>query len=101
MDAQYLREYMASFNDPEGYAVAHLGWGLSRKALWTSLGMFDKVHTNGMEARSFAGNFMFSTGQNADIGGTRHTACHLDIPMAECSVFLDDVQVVKDGTVLA
>ena len=97
LDAQYLSEYMASFNDPEGYAVAHLGWGLSRSALWTSLGMFDKAHTNGMEARSFSGNFMFSTGQNADIGGKRHTACHLDIPMAGCSVFLDGIPVVEDG----
>jgi len=100
-DAHYLREYMAGFKDPEGYAVAHLGWGLGRRALWTALGLQDKVQTNGMDARSFYGNFMFSTGQNADIGGKRHTACHLDIPMQGCSVFVDGDAMVIDGDVVA
>jgi len=99
-DAKYLRDYMASFNDPEGYAVAHLGWGLGRNALWTTLGLQDKAQTNGMDCRSFAGNFMFSTGQNADIGGKRHTACHLDIPMQDCSVWLDGQAVVLEGSVV-
>lgn len=96
-DAHYLREYMAGFNDPEGYAVAHLGWGMARAGRWTTLGLQDKFQTNGMESRSSAGNFMFSTGQNADIGGKRHTACHLDIPMQSCSVWLDEQAVVLEG----
>jgi 2,5-dihydroxypyridine 5,6-dioxygenase len=99
-DAQYLRDYMASFEDPEGYAVAHLGWGLHRTAHWTELGLQDKVQTNGMSARSFRGNFMFSTGQNADIGGKRHTRCHLDIPMQRCSIFVDEEPVVLEGDVV-
>ena len=99
-DAKYLRDYMASFDDPEGYAVAHLGWGLGRSALWTTLGLQDKAQTNGMDCRSFAGNFMFSTGQNADIGGKRHTACHLDIPMQDCSIDLDGETVVREGRVV-
>lgn len=101
LDAQYLRDYMASFRDPEGYAVAHLGWGLHAMARWTGLGMYDKRQTNAMEARSFYGNFMFSTGQNADIGGKRHTACHLDIPMRLCSVHVDGEPMVVDGDVVA
>jgi 2,5-dihydroxypyridine 5,6-dioxygenase len=48
--------------------------------------MYDKRQSNGLESRSFAGNFMFSTGPNAEAGGTRHTPCHLDIPMMDCSV---------------
>jgi len=100
-DAQYLRDYMASFDDPEGYAVAHLGWGLNRNARWTTLGLQDKFQTNGMDSRCFYGNFMFSTGQNADIGGTRHTACHLDIPMQGCSITVDGQAMVIDGDVVA
>jgi 2,5-dihydroxypyridine 5,6-dioxygenase len=99
-DAHYLREYMAGFNDPEGYAVAHLGWGMARGGRWTTIGLQDKFQTNGMESRSSAGNFMFSTGQNADIGGKRHTACHLDIPMQGCSIWLDSTAVVQDGQVV-
>src|SRR5690606_28255572 len=93
LDARYLRDYMSSFNDPEGYAVSHLGWGLYPTAHWTSLGLYDKSRTNGMESRSFMGNFMFSTGPNLEGGGTRDTKCHLDIPMLDCSVFLDNEPV--------
>jgi 2,5-dihydroxypyridine 5,6-dioxygenase len=100
-DADYLREYIESFDDIEGYAVSHLGWGLQKRSRWTALGMYDKRQTNGMEARSFDGNFMFSTGPNAEAGGNRHTPCHLDIPMRNCSVFLDGEAVVENGKTLA
>jgi 2,5-dihydroxypyridine 5,6-dioxygenase len=100
LDARYLRDYMASFNDPEGYAVSHLGWGLHPRANWTAMGMYDKRQTNGMDARSFWGNFMFSTGPNAEGGGMRHTPCHLDIPMMDCSVEVDGVVMVESGKVV-
>ena len=100
LDARYLRDYMASFRDPEGYAVSHLGWGLHDRARWTMLGMYDKRQTNAMDARSYYGNFMFSTGPNAEGGGTRHTPCHLDIPMSSCSLWVDGVAVLERGDVL-
>lgn len=96
-DARYLRDYMDSFQDPEGYAVSHLGWGVHSRAHWTALGMYDKRQTNAMDARSFSGNFMFSTGPNSEAGGNRHTPCHLDIPMLDCSVYLDGKPVAVDG----
>jgi 2,5-dihydroxypyridine 5,6-dioxygenase len=99
-DARYLRDYMAKFNDPEGYAVSHLGWGLQPKAHWTSLGMYDKRQLSATEARSVYGNFMFSTGPNLEGGGTRNTPCHLDIPMQGCSVFLDDEAMVAGDQVI-
>jgi len=99
-DARYLRDYMAKFDDPEGYAVSHLGWGLQPKAHWTSLGMYDKRQCSATEARSAYGNFMFSTGPNLEGGGTRNTPCHLDIPMQGCSVYLDgEPMVVKDSVI--
>jgi 2,5-dihydroxypyridine 5,6-dioxygenase len=101
LDARYLRDYMNMFNDPEGYAVSHLGWGLHTRAHWTALGMYDKRQTNAMDARSFYGCFMFSTGPNAEGGGSRHTPCHLDIPMLDCSVFIDEIPMVIKGNVVA
>jgi 2,5-dihydroxypyridine 5,6-dioxygenase len=101
LDARYLRDYMAMFKDQEGYAVSHLGWGLHKKAHWTALGMYDKRQTNAMDARSFYGCFMFSTGPNAEGGGMRHTPCHLDIPMLDCSVSVDGVPMVVKGDVVA
>jgi 2,5-dihydroxypyridine 5,6-dioxygenase len=97
LDVEHLRDYMASFDDPEGYAVSHLGWGLQPRASWTTLALYDKRQTNAMDARSFAGNFMFSTGPNAEAGGNRHTPCHLDIPMRGCSVRLDGETIVENG----
>jgi 2,5-dihydroxypyridine 5,6-dioxygenase len=100
LDATYLRDYMDSFKDPDGYAVSHLGWGLHNRANWTMLGMYDKRQSHAMDARSYYGNFMFSTGPNAEAGGDRHTPCHLDIPMSNCSVYLDGEPMVIKGDVV-
>lgn len=100
-DAEVLREYMAEFNDPEAYAVSHLGWGLNARARWSRLALLDKHQTNGNDGRAFAGNFMFSTGPNTDAGGTRDTLCHLDIPMRNCSVSLDGTPMTQNGKVVA
>jgi 2,5-dihydroxypyridine 5,6-dioxygenase len=100
-DAEVLREYMAEFDDPEAYAVSHLGWGLNPRARWSRLALLDKHQTNGNDGRAFAGNFMFSTGPNTDAGGSRDTLCHLDIPMRRCSVSLDGMPMTVDGKVVA
>lgn len=99
LDADLLREFMAQYQDPEAYAISHLGWGLSARARWTALALLGKS-TNGNDGRSFAGNFLFSTGPNTDGGGKRDTLCHLDIPMRNCSVYVDGQQVVDRGSVL-
>lgn len=99
-DAELLNEYMLSFNDPEGFAISHIGWGLQPRAHWSTLGLYDREQTIGMDARAFEGNFLFSLGPNNEAGGTRTTACHIDIPLRKCSVFLDDKQMVENGKVL-
>lgn len=100
-DAEYLREYMAHFKDPNVYALSHIGWGLQQRAQWTALGLHDKSDAISMDARAFSGNFLFSTGPNTEVGGPRNTPCHMDIPLRHCSVFLDDEPVVKEGQVVA
>jgi 2,5-dihydroxypyridine 5,6-dioxygenase len=100
LDADLLRDYMTSFEDPEAYAVSHLGWGLQKRARWSTLGLYDREATIGMDARAFEGNLLFSLGPNNEAGGTRFTACHIDIPMRNCSVSLDGKAVVRDGVVV-
>jgi 2,5-dihydroxypyridine 5,6-dioxygenase len=97
LDADLMRSHMEQYDDPEVYAVSHLGWGLDPRAQWSALGLMDRSQTNGNDARAFAGNFMFSTGPNTDAGGTRNTRCHLDMPMRACSVSLDGVAVTING----
>jgi len=100
-EAEYLRDYMKYFNDPEVYGISHIGWGLQPKAQWTAMGLHDKNDGMCMDARAFYGNFLFSTGPNTEVGGTRKTPCHMDIPLRNCDVYLDDEAVVIGGDVVA
>jgi 2,5-dihydroxypyridine 5,6-dioxygenase len=100
VDADLLREYMESFDDPEAYAISHIGWGLQPRAKWSTLGLYDREATIGMDARAFEGNFLFSLGPNNEAGGSRTTACHIDIPVRNCTVRLDGVDVVTAGKVV-
>jgi len=100
LHAELLSEYMASFNDPEAYAISHIGWGLQPRAHWTTLGLYDREATIGMDARAFEGNFLFSLGPNNEAGGQRTTTCHIDIPLRRCTVRLDGVDVVTEGKVM-
>ncbi|GHC47913.1 hypothetical protein GCM10010096_19190 [Alcaligenes pakistanensis] len=100
IEAQLLDEYMKSFNDPEGYAISHIGWGLQPRCHWSTLGLYSRENTIGMDARAFEGNFLFSLGPNNEAGGKRTTACHIDIPLRHCTVSLDGRAVVRDGKVL-
>ncbi|CAM4215368.1 2,5-dihydroxypyridine 5,6-dioxygenase [Bordetella tumbae] len=99
LQAEILREYMASYEDPEAYAVSHVGWGLQPRAHWSMLAHYDKESHIGMDARAFEGNFLWSMGPNNEAGGQRTTACHIDIPMRRCTVKLDGAPTVIDGIV--
>jgi 2,5-dihydroxypyridine 5,6-dioxygenase len=96
LEAEFLEQYMRDFGEPNAFAVSHLGWGLQPKARWTSLGLYDKHATVGMEARAFYGNFLFSTGPSLN----RRTRCHLDIPMRNCSFLVDGKPMTQDGKVI-
>jgi 2,5-dihydroxypyridine 5,6-dioxygenase len=98
-DAKVLRSTFESYGNPEVYAVSHLGWGLSRNSRWDALTFFDKADIEGQDGRGHYGNFLFSTGPNLSGGGTRRAPLHLDIPLAGCSVYLNDEPMVLDGVV--
>lgn len=99
LQADILREYMAAYEDPEAYAVSHIGWGLQPRAHWSMLAHYNKETHIGMDARAFEGNFLWSMGPNNEAGGNRTTACHIDIPMRNCSVHLDGVATLLNGVV--
>jgi 2,5-dihydroxypyridine 5,6-dioxygenase len=101
VDAMLLKATLDSYANPEVFAVSHLGWGLSRNSRWDALGFYDKKDIEGQDGRGHYGNFLFSTGPNLSGGGTRRAPLHLDIPLRDATVWLDDRQVVKAGEVLA
>jgi len=101
MEAQLLRHYIESFDDPRAYACSHIGWGLNERAAWHHLAMTREPQAEiGVHGLAFYGNVLFSTGPNTELGGSNDTACHLDIPMRHCSLFLDGQPVVRDGALV-
>jgi 2,5-dihydroxypyridine 5,6-dioxygenase len=100
LDAELLKDYMETFNDPEAYAISHVGWGMQDRAHWSVMGLYDREASIAMDARAFSGNFLFSLGPNTEAGGTRNTPCHMDIPMRRCTIELDGDAVVRDGRVV-
>jgi 2,5-dihydroxypyridine 5,6-dioxygenase len=98
LDAELMRSYIAAWNEPDAYAVSHVGYGLNPAARWDSMALYDKRDFNGTELRAFAGNFLYSTGANEVAG--RHTRGHFDIPMRHCTITLDGVAVIEHGTLL-
>ncbi|MGE0803458.1 MAG: leucyl aminopeptidase, partial [Lautropia sp.] len=101
LDAILLRDYIESFGDPRGYAVSHIGWGLNERANWHRFATSpDSSREYIMNALSFYGNVLFSTGPNTELGGRNDTPCHMDLPMRDCSLWVDDVQVLDKGRVV-
>jgi 2,5-dihydroxypyridine 5,6-dioxygenase len=94
-DAFLLRDYFEAWQDPEVWAVSHMGWGVHPVASWSAFDVYDPRTLYGQELRSTQGNFMWSTGPNRF--ANRETPAHLDIPMRGCTVEIDGDAVVLDG----
>jgi 2,5-dihydroxypyridine 5,6-dioxygenase len=102
LDAKAFRHWLdknkRSEDDLDPYAVSHLGFGLHPNGDWGQIMLygndFEQLH---IMARSFSGNFLFSTGPNTDMGGKRDTKGHIDMPMCNCTVALDGEVVLEKG----
>jgi 2,5-dihydroxypyridine 5,6-dioxygenase len=102
VDATLMREWLEEGktgpDDKDPFAVSHLGWGLNPQCRWDALALYgDAPERARAAARSFPGNFLFSTGPNTQGGGKRTTRGHYDVPMRGCTVALDGRVVVQDG----
>ncbi len=95
LDAELMRSYYEAWDDPNAYAISHVGWGVNPGARWEALTMYDRNDINCTELRAIAGSFLISTGANEF--AERFTDCHFDLPMRNCDVFVDDEQVVAGG----
>ncbi|VCU68906.1 2,5-dihydroxypyridine 5,6-dioxygenase [Pigmentiphaga humi] len=99
--AELIRGYIESFDDPRGFAIAHIGFGLNERARWDQFAASKDLSKEYiMNALSFYGNVLFSTGPNSEFGGDNDTPCHMDLPMRGCSLWLDDTQILDEGRVV-
>jgi 2,5-dihydroxypyridine 5,6-dioxygenase len=102
LDAKLMSTWLADNrrgpDDRDGYAISHLGWGLNPQSRWDALALHgDDPERTFASARTFPGNFLFSTGPNTQGGGTRDTLAHYDVPMRDCTVLLDNDVVIERG----
>jgi len=94
-DADELKAFIATYDDPRAYAVSHIGWGLNQHCQWTV-----DLPGIGMDGRACYGNVLFSLGPDTEFGGSNDTPCHLDLPMRNCTLTLDDELIVEDGRIV-
>lgn len=94
-DAVRLRQFFDDSDDQWARSLSHMGWGLMRSANWFATAMYSKHEIMGMDARAFAGNFLWSTGPHPFLG--HDSFAHLDIAMRGCSIDVDGTAVTKDG----
>jgi 2,5-dihydroxypyridine 5,6-dioxygenase len=99
VDAMLVRDYFsAAEGDRDAFGISHIGWGVNEAARWE---LHPDPHALQMDVRAYAGNVLFSTGPNTDMGGKRDTPFHLDLPMRDCTLYLDERPVVENGQVVA
>ena len=97
-DKKLIEKYLNSFGDKNAYATSHVGWGLNNKSRYEALTMYDKSDLNGTELRALSGCFLYSIGANEF--ANRYTDGHFDLPMMDCTIYLDDEMVVNKGEVI-
>jgi 2,5-dihydroxypyridine 5,6-dioxygenase len=102
LDAKLMRDWLTDNatgpEDRDPFAVSHLGWGMNPQARWYGLGLYgENPERHRAAARTFPGNFLFSTGPNSQGGGKRTTRGHYDVPMRDCTILLDNEVVVDKG----
>lgn len=95
LDAQLLRDYLSSFDDPDAFRFAHAGWGTEHRSLWNVVGM---------DSESLYGTVMVSPGRNifnaahehSGLGGTNYTKAHIDLCCRHKNLYLDGELIVNE-----
>ena len=105
LDAKLMQDWLddnrVDVEDRDPYAVSHLGWGLNPQALWYGIALNgDEPERSRAAARTFPGNFLFSTGPNNQGGGKRTTRGHYDVPMRDCTMELDGGIIIENGRIV-
>ena len=86
--------------DPQAYAISHIGWGPAAAGELDHAGAVRPGGDHRHGCAGLRGQFPVLAGAEQRGGGSRTTACHIDIPLRRCTVRLDGREVVREGNVL-
>lgn len=88
--ADFLRDALAAYQDPNIYVIAEIALGMNPKA--------NRLDRD-MEGESGLGTAHFGIGDNIGYGGTNKAPGHRDCVVRDVTFFLDDELIVKDGVI--
>ncbi len=105
LDAKLMKDWLTDnlkdADDRDPFAISHLGWGMNPQAVWYGIALNgDEPERSRAAARTFPGNFLFSTGPNNQGGGKRTTRGHYDVPMRDCTIELDGQVIIDKGKIV-
>ncbi|HBY97728.1 MAG: hypothetical protein M5U01_21855 [Ardenticatenaceae bacterium] len=96
LDAQLLRQWFESWNDPRAYHISHVGWGCDHRALWNRLASKGPGGTDDTE--SFYGVMQIAFGRDTSfLGGTNDVPAHIDFDCLRNNIALDGRPVLAEG----
>lgn len=106
--AGILDRWLAQWNDPESYGIAHIGWGTHENAIWRN----QRITTGPdiftfPDAESYMGMIQLAVGTNIwdtptrwGLGGKNRARSHCDIEVLNHNLYLDDELIVKNGKIV-
>ena len=100
VDAFLIRKQLESYEEESAWMAGHLSWGTDRRAIWGAQALQSpEPGYSGADAESYYGNVQIEIGSNNDVNfcGKNSSKAHLGHCMLDCSLYLDDVQVIDHG----
>ncbi|HBY95749.1 MAG TPA: hypothetical protein DEP84_17645 [Chloroflexi bacterium] len=100
VDAFIIENHLKSFNDPNALTAGHTSWGTDPRALWSGLAIqFPDSGAGGGDSEAHYGQVEIEIGSNNDIlfKGKNATKAHLGLCSLNCSLWLDDKQIIDHG----
>lgn len=100
LDAMLMKTYMEKFKDPKAFIPAHVGWGTEHRAQWQMLA--EEGPGGHHDCEFFYGNILLGFGSNysGEMGGNNVTKAHIDVCLRDCSLWVDDLQILDHGKIL-
>jgi 2,5-dihydroxypyridine 5,6-dioxygenase len=95
-DARRVSELLEQAGDDGSYRLAHVGWGIDRRADWDHVGM---------DSESYYGNVTVALGRNifntphahCGLGGENRAKIHFDMCLLGKNLSLDDQLIIEGG----
>jgi 2,5-dihydroxypyridine 5,6-dioxygenase len=100
LEGYLLDAYMSAWEDEKAFIPSHVGWGVEHRAIWHQLAVPGEGGL--MDAESYYGDILLGFGCNhyRGLGGKNVTTAHIDLCLRDCSLWVDSLQVLKDGVIV-